>query len=368
MPKYLLIAALIEAQIQTGKWDRGRMPSIRGVAVEHSISVVTASRALQVLRDKGLIQTIERSGCYRVPAADADRWAILLHTTPGPWQRLTTTVIREGFESLARRTPMHLGFDTFAVVEGITKEQAKDAVKAAAKDGVQGIVLLPNRISSGRAAAEAVFLKAAEDAGLSVVLLERNLRGADGPLDRDLVTSDDFSGGLAGTRHLLEMGCKRIGIVIASPTSSHQCRLAGYIYGLHCAASANTRKLRIEETVLTHDINPDRHASYRSLCDRILDAKLDGVHCYADYTAVGVILELQQRKIRIPEEIAVMGYDNLPVGDLLPQGLTTYRSDTDSMVEQAIRLLVERRKNQKKTPVNVVVPGELIIRGSTVRS
>lgn len=364
MPKYLVVAALIEAQIQTGKWDAGRMPSVRGVAREHSISVVTASRALQVLRDKGLIQTIERSGCYRTPAADADRWAILLHLTPGPWQRLTTTLIREGFEALARRSPMHLGFETFVVGDSLTKEQAKEAVKAAQKDGVHGIVLCPNRVSAARTTSESVLLRAAEDAGLPTVLFERNLRGEMGPLQRDIVTSDDFGGGLAGTRHLLEIGCERIGIVVASPTSTHNHRVAGYLYGLHCKAAERGR--RQDEVILMHDMSIDQKSSCKKLCDTILEHKLDGIICYADYTAVGLILEMQHRRIQVPQQIAIMGYDNLPIGGLLPEGLTTYRYSTESMAEQAIRLLVERRASPKKPPTNVIVPGELLIRGSTV--
>ena len=80
-----------------------------------AVAVVTASRALQILRDKGLIQTVQRSGCYRVPAKGADRWALVMRLTPGPWQKATLNLTRFGFEALARREPMHLEPDAIPV-------------------------------------------------------------------------------------------------------------------------------------------------------------------------------------------------------------------------------------------------------------
>ena len=120
------MAEALEAQIREGMWDGGsKMPSVRGIAEQHKISVVTASRAMQILRDKGLIQTVQRSGSTRVAAPSAERWALVMRLTPGPWQKATLGITRLGFEALARREPMHLEPDAIPLALGMTETDKK---------------------------------------------------------------------------------------------------------------------------------------------------------------------------------------------------------------------------------------------------
>ena len=357
-PKYASIALLVEAQILDGEWDGGRMPSVRGVAAQYKVSVVTASRALQVLRDKGLIQTVERSGCFRVPPADAERWALCLRLTPGPWRSLTETVVRGGFEALARRDPMHFDTDAFDLRPGLTQADAERAATEALERGTPGVLLLPNRVSEPETQVERTFLAGCRAAGLPVCLIERNLEGADG-LPCDLVTMDDFGSGVAATRHLLALGRCRVGIVVANATSSHNSRLAGYLYALHgqMPAAANY--------VLRAQHSTDHKASYQAICDGVLRHKLDAVVCFSDYTAVGLIVELMHRGKSVPQDVAVVGFDDLPVGEFLPGGLTTFSYPGEAMAEQAVRLLRDRRVHPNRAAVQVVIPSELLVRGST---
>ena len=363
-PKYLEVSAVLEEQVRGGRWDGGKMPSVRGIAQLHGVSVVTASRAVQVLRDKGLIQTIERAGCFRVPAPTADRWALVLRLTPGPWQKATLSMTRVGFDALARREPMHIEPDLFPLTPDMPERDIVPLVRRAKEQGVRGAFFLPSRHSDEEMQLDERFLACCELEQMPVVLLERNLRGHNRPLDRDLVAVDDVDGAARCTRHLLDLGRKRVAIVVASPTSSHNDRVAGYLYALH-AAPATRKAVERKPVVLyqSHDL-PSREA-YVKLTDQIRKLEVDGIVCYQDYTAMGVIVELLARGLSVPNDVAVVGFDDLPIGNVFSVGVTTYAYPSEGMAEQAVRLMHERLRDPERAPTKVVVPGRLVVRESS---
>jgi LacI family transcriptional regulator len=324
-PKYLQIARQLEAAIQAGRWEKGKLPSVRVIAEEHRVSVVTASRALQILRDKRLINTVDRSGCCLVPpqASQAECWALCLRVTPGAWTQAVAYVTRAGFDAVARQQGLILDTETFASRDGVTERACQLQVRAARGAGVAGLFLLPSRHSEPCARQDEVLVQACHSQGLPVVVIERNLRGHDRPLGHDLVCSDDTAGAAECPRHLIDQGRRRIAFVTGSPTSSHDARLAGYLYALFRYAPACQR---LEPAVLEQRAGLPSKAAFQELADQLLHTRVDGVVCYQDYTAVGIILELLTRGVRVPRDVAVTGFDDLPVGNSFAIGVTTYAS------------------------------------------
>jgi len=365
-PKYLSVADAIEVMLRRGAWDGRKMPSVRGIALQHNVSVVTASRALQVLRDKGLIQTIERSGCYRIPPPTADRWALCLRTAPGPWQLHTVTLARSGFESLARRMPMLLQTEAFEYGADLTLDEARRAATAAKGDEVKGVFLLPSRSGEAETLADETFMAGCDQAKLPVVLLERALRARPDTSGRDLVSVDDLSATRECTEYLIGLGRRKIGVVVASSVSSHNDRVAGYLFALHQAKQGNQPAYK--PTVIYQKMNLTSKEAYAAVTDEVIREGLDAILCYQDYTAMGVILELMQRRVRVPEDVAVIGFDNLPIGDAFNLALTTYDYPTESVAEHAVLMMRDRILNPERSPVRVLVPGRLIVRGSTEAS
>jgi LacI family transcriptional regulator len=364
-PKYLEVSAEIEAQVRDGRWDGGKMPSIRGVARQHGVSVVTASRAIQVLRDKGLIRTIQRAGCYRVPEPEAERWALVLRLTPGPWLKTTLEMTRAGFDSVACREPIRLESGLFPLSTDLAKGDILPLVRRAKRQGVRGAFFLPSRCSEEDLRLDECFLACCDLEKLPVVLLERNLRGHTRPLERDLVTVDDVEGAACLTRHLLERGRKRVAIVVASPTSSHNDRVAGYLYALYTAPPARPRMAKRKPIVLHQARELASREVYAALAEEIRELKVDGVVCYQNRAAAGLIAELLASGHSVPRDVAVVGFDDLPPGNPPDLGVTTYAYPSDRMAEHALQVMRERLRNPQRAPAKVVVPGRLIVRESS---
>jgi LacI family transcriptional regulator len=358
LPKYLLVSQELESRIQAGDWSNGKMPTVREIAERNDVSIVTASRALQVLRDKGLIRTVERSGCYLAPSTPS-RWALCLHITPGPFQQASTSVIWTGFEAVARKGKAAFVTDAFELGDDAIEKELQRQAQAAAAAGLGGVFLLPSRLSEATMRLDERLLRACRANGLPVVLIERNLRGVDRPLEHDLVVSDDVEGGRLCTRHLLAGGRRRIAFVVGSSTSSHHDRLAGYLHALH-AAGAEAKPFVLEQPANT----PTKEA-YASLTDRLLKQDADGVICYQDYTAIGIILELLRRGVDVPRDLAVAGFDNLPIGNTFSIGVTTYAFPSEGVAARALDVMEQRIKAPDTPPMKVVVPGRLIVREST---
>ena len=362
-PKYQAVAEAIEAQVAKGKWEGGRrLPSVRGIAAQHKVSVVTASRALQILRDKGLVQTRERSGCYRVLPPAAERWAVCLRLTPGPWQATTLALCRSGFEAVAAHQAVQFVYDAFNPAPGLTAADAETSATRAKADGFAGVFLLPSRTDD----ADAAFLAGCRAAGLPVVLLERNAAGADRVDGHDLVCLDDVTGAAAATRHLFAVGRRRVGLVIGSATSSHHDRLAGYLFAL-CSTrqQGGRRAVTLPEVVIRQPTSMSEKDSYAAVADAVQRERLDGVLCYSDYAALGLVLELLRRGVKVPAQVAVAGFDNLPFGDSFAVGLTTTDYPAEAMADHALRLMRARVADPTRPAVKVCVPGRLIVRGST---
>jgi LacI family transcriptional regulator len=360
-PKYLDIAQAVESQL-LGR-ERAKVPSAREIAGEYGVSVVTASRAIQVLRDKGLIQTVGRSGSFMTPRTSAtagkEYYALVLRSTPGPWCQTSMAFSQAGFATLERQEGVRFEIDRFVFDDGTRLANLQRQARRAAEAGVLGIVFMPSRYRAEAARQDELFLRSCRDAGLAVVLIERNLRGLGRALEYDLVAADDFDGGLRCTEHLLNQGRRRIVFVTGSPTSSHESRLAGYLTSLYQAHSPCSPSLLEQPPgVASKD-------SYGELADQIIAQRADAVVCYQDYTALGLILELLNRGIRVPSDIAITGFDNLPIGKSYSIGVTTYAFSPEAIARQATRLLRSRLLDRFGPPVKVLIPGELIVRESS---
>lgn len=364
-PKYVSVAEDLAARIRAGEWARGKVPTVRDIANLYEVSSFTATRALQVLRDRGLVVTRDRSGSYvtsgetsadETPSA-SKRWAIVMRVSPGPGQSASEAVVRVGFERVLREGTFVIRPLDLPTTNG--KGEIERAVANIAEENVGGVFFLPSRVSEELCRQDEWFLAACRKAELPVVLLDRNLRGENRPLEFDLVASDHFDGGQRCTEHLLSLGRKNVACITASPTSTHIDRLAGYLHALQKTATYTPRVIRVPEHLGARE-------AYPWIAEELVRSCVDGVICYQDYVAVGVILELFRRGLNVPRDVAVVGCDDLPIGQSFGLGVTTYSYPSEELARMALRVMRNRVAHPDDPVAKILLPGRLVVRDSTV--
>jgi LacI family transcriptional regulator len=369
--KYRAIAADLEATMPAGRAaSERRLPSVRQVAEKYNVALATAARAMEVLIGKGLIESHERSGTYRVASprdgAAAEHWALCLRITPGPWQRTSMDVTVRGFLQVAEAMGGRVNCDAFPNQLNLPAEKLRRAIEEAREAGVSGLFFIPSRIDEEQMQQDERFLALCREAGLPVVLIDRNLRGDARPLERDLVCEDDLAGGLACASHLFESGRRNVAFVLGSPISSHNDRLAGFYLAHHLAMQrGEVDPSAFIPHVLDYPEDPSSKRAYRHLCDLILEKGIDGVVCYHDRIAIGLAIELLTRGRRVPDDVALTGFDDQTIGQEFTLGITSYAYPTIEIAEEAIAVMRRRIERPNASPIKVVVPSRLIVRESS---
>lgn len=171
------------------------------------------------------------------------------------------------------------------------------------------------------------------------------------------VGSDNVGGARLATEHLLAIGRRRIVFAGDIKVPEFRLRHKGYAQALE-RGPAGTAKKQVVPTHMTAD------RVFESMAAFIQGGhKFDGVVCATDIIAINVIRALNAHGLRVPEDVSVVGYDNLSLAAQTNPPLTTIRQDIEKGAHQLVELLF-RRMEGEATPSIVMAP-ELIIRESS---
>lgn len=183
--------------------------------------------------------------------------------------------------------------------------------------------------------------------------------GLPGPrFNYSTVMGDNLAGGLLATQHLLGRGRQKIAFLGGpSDDSEVQHRLKGYESALQAAGHS----LDLNRLAYGNWYFESGMAAMRQLLQQAPD--LDAVFACSDFMALGAIQVIQESGKRVPEDIAVVGYDDLPVALYNNLPLTTIRQD----IALAGKLLAQNLIQYIQTGVitNVTLPVKLVVRKST---
>jgi LacI family transcriptional regulator len=192
--------------------------------------------------------------------------------------------------------------------------------------------------------------------GMPVVMIDRNLPS----VEVDAVLTDHQLGGLLATRHLIELGHKRIACIAGPSSLSPGAEgVTGYRKALKEA------RLGFDEKLI---LRGDFHAkSGMDLTHAILKMKPRPTAIFAlnDLMALGALRAAAEAGYVVPRDLAVIGYDDLELAQFTSPPLTTISQPKKEIGAQAVSLLVDRISHKDRPPNRLMLAPELIVRRSS---
>lgn len=179
-----------------------------------------------------------------------------------------------------------------------------------------------------------------------------------GAANHSAITVDNYEGGRLAVRHLAEVGCKRIAH-ITGPDQNFEAqeRQRGYTDAM--AEARPNSELFIYHGDFTED------SGYAAVREMIAGGTVpDGIFAGNDVMAVGALLALKEAGLSVPGDVAVMGFDDIPIARFTSPPLTTLRVGVYEMGHQGLQMLTEAFDNPGAESRSLVISPELVVRES----
>lgn len=261
------------------------------------------------------------------------------------------------FAAIARLTVEHAASRGYVVLIDHTdgdRENELTIARGLRRDLIDGIIFNPLMLDEGDIDGS--------NPGLPVVLLGERL--VDAEVDHVLI--DNRVAARVATEHLLGLGRRRIaaiGVIARPPAATARLRLEGYAEALAAAGRPVDPDLVIPAEIRSFS-REDGAAVMRTLLARADPP--DAVFCFNDMIALGAMRAALDAGLRIPQDIALVGIDDIEDGRYATPSLTTVAPDKRALAHLAVDLLIGRIEGTRGEPPRLhLVPFELIVREST---
>lgn len=249
--------------------------------------------------------------------------------------------VLKGVESAAKVQ----GYHVILVNTSRNYQDEVEGIQMLLERRVDGILIAPNQEKYD----DLIELK---NLGVPFVIMGRHIKEFES-LSIPMVYSDEVKGGYMATKHLIERGCERIAFIGAQPYNTASIeRCEGYKKALKEAG------IEIDEDLVkTGGIEID--GGYKSVMGLLEnEIRFDGIFAYNDLMAFGVLKALKEAKMKVPDDVKVIGYDDIPYSSIITPTLTTMRIKKQMMGRAAFRILFESENR-------VILTTELVVRESS---
>jgi DNA-binding LacI/PurR family transcriptional regulator len=326
--------------------------SIYDIAKQANVSPSTVSRALQdhpriAAETKRRIVALAGAMGY-VPSAVArsltsnQTWTIgvVLASVSDPF----TGRVVEGVEQAA----LEAGFGVLLSTSQYSREREAAAVEALRRRRIDGIVVMSSHLFARSS-------PAASQVAAPVVVINEQDPGE----GQHVVSVDDAQGAWTAVEHLLALGHRRIGYVGAGDRpKSNRSRLRGFHAALAAAGVPPDAVL-----VLPGDAQGDHARAGAESLGPLLAAGATAAFCYNDATAIGLLSACYARRVAVPADLSVVGFDDIDAAAYSVPPLTTVRQPRFEMGRRAVQMVLALLRGEQ--PPNERLAAELVVRDTT---
>jgi LacI family transcriptional regulator len=354
------IARQLREELASGRYGvEGRMPSEAQLVRRFGVSRPTVARALGVLANEGLLERRAGSGTFAKqgnPAGASTRLLALL--IPGLGNTEIFQLIGGEIASLARMHDYGLvwgGSEPPSPEPEIGLKQTEQLCRQFIERRVSGVFFAPFELVKDKEAANRSMAVMLREAGIPVILLDRDLTPFPARSDFDLVGISNISGGYLLAEHLLKLGCRRIHFV-ARPMS---------------APTVDARIAGVREALSRWNISTEPGWLHigdfedRNFVRRLIGpSRPEAFVCANDHTAAMLLGVLRKNGIRVPEDIRVVGFDDVKFATLVSPSLTTIQQPCREIAMTAFRAMLDRQSDATLPACHMSLSPRLVIRDS----
>jgi LacI family transcriptional regulator len=360
--KHSEISRHLETDIASGKYgDGARLPSEIRLVKQFNVSRPTVARAFRDLETKGLIERRAGSGTYvrnTSPTSGRPSTRTLGLLVPGLATTEIFQIICGEIASLARVQDYGLlwgGSTNPREDVDASLSHAEELCRQFIERKISGVFFAPAELESGQEKANRHLAESLREAGIPVVLIDRDMLVFPERSEFDLVGLDNMTSGYMVAEHLIKLGCKRFYFVVR-PLS---------------AATVDARIAGVREALARHRIEPDPGwirtgdpGDMKFVRGLTAGKQADAFICANDFTAATLLRSLQSIGIRAPKDFRVVGFDDVKYATLVSPPLTTVHQPCRDIAVIAFRTMLERLAEPSLPARSIYLTPHLVVRES----
>jgi LacI family transcriptional regulator len=341
-----------------------RIPTERVLATRFGVSRPTVSRAIHRLVKQKFIKRNGKAGSVVIAAPPRRRlafgavlWGLARqHQEESPFGGAGSELLyRSSLEgwSVMLHDPTWTDNPTESGLAGRYKRIAEEFIERK----VSGIFLMPQEILADQyISSTAALVDDFHAAGIPVVLIDRDIVRYPARSRVDLVGLDNFGAGFTLAEHFIKLGCRKIEFFAYSTrVPTQESRIAGYLKAMEYHG------IRVDSGSVHHGNLFD----HTFVTTALLRRRPEAVLVVSDSRAACVMRFALESGLKIPQDLRIGSFDDLPSAARLPVPLTTIRQPASGLGYLAFRTMMQRIDEPTLPPVHSELTGELVIRASS---